>query len=235
MSIILYEALFILLTGGAYLISKQVYRKFPRPYFHSILISVIIIIAFLYIFDIEYSFYYENTRVLRYILNISVVAFGYLLYVNIDFLKKNTSANLLANFIGSIIGVASVIGLSFLFGISDILKSTLIPKSITTPLAVEISASLGGITSLTAVIVVLCGLFGAIAGPSIFKYAKIKTPFAKGIALGTSAHGLGTAKALEIGALEGAIGGLSIGPMGFFTSPVCAVPSFTTTPSRKRR
>ena len=222
MSIVLYESLFILLTGGAYLLAKMVYKKFPRPYFHAILISVIIIITFLFIYDIDYSFYYENTRVLRYILNVSVVAFGYLLYTNIDFLKKNATPILLANFIGSLIGVVSVICLSFVFNIPSIIKYTLIPNSITTPLAVEISNSLGGITPLTAVIVVLCWLLGAVAGPSVFKLLKIKTPFAKGIALGTSAHGLGTAKALEMGALEGAIGGLSIGLMGFFTSIICA-------------
>ena len=221
--IILYESLFILLTGGAYLLSKSIYRKFPRPYFHTILVSVIIIIAFLYVFDIDYSFYYKNTRLLHYILNISVVAFGYLLYVNIDFLKKNAKPILLANFIGSLVGISSVIGLSLLFNLSDLLKHTLVPKSITTPLAVEISSSLGGITSLTAIIVVLSGLFGAIIGPQVFKILKINTPFAKGIALGTSSHGLGTAKALELGALEGAIGGLSIGLMGFFTSLICAI------------
>lgn len=223
MSFILYELIFTALTTSVYLLSKYLYRKFPRPYFHSILISVLIIIAILYVFNIDFEFYYNNTKVLRYILNVSVVAFGYLLYVNIDFLRKNATAILLANFIGSLIGILSVIGLSILLDIPSNLESTLIPKSITTPLAVEISDSLGGISSLTAVVVVLCGLLGAIIGPSVFKILNIKTPFAKGIALGTSAHGLGTAKALEIGALEGAVGGLSIGLMGFFTSLVCAV------------
>lgn len=218
LAIIIFEILFIILSYTAFFLSSKVYRKFKKPYFHTIIISVIVIITFLAIFHIDYQFYYNNTRVLRFLLDISVVAFGYLLYLNIDFLKKNTFTILFANFLGSSVGIVSVLLLSKILNASKIVQASLIPKSITTPLAVEISSKLGGIAPLTAVIVILCGLFGAIIGPSLFKILNIQSPLARGIALGTSAHGLGTAKALEFGALEGAVGGISIGLMGFFTS-----------------
>lgn len=215
---ILYEALFILLTAVAYLIAKRVYTRYKRPYLHTILLSVGGIILFLFVCKIDYNTYYNNTRILRFLLDVSVVAFGYLLYLNLDFLKKNVGIILVANFLGSLIGIMGVLAISWVIHTKSQITFTLIPKSITTPLAVEVSSALGGITSLTAVVVVLCGLFGAIISPTVFQLCKIKTPFARGIALGSSAHGLGTAKALEYGALEGAVGGLSIGLMGLFTS-----------------
>lgn len=220
---ILYESFFILLTGGAYLAARKVYGIYKKPYLHTILLAVGFIILFLFLFHINYGFYYEHTKVLQFLLDISVVAFGYLLYLNLDFLKKNTGIILCANFLGSLLGVLSVLAFSWLLNTRSEITATLVPKSITTPLAVEISGALGGLTSLTAVIVVLSGLFGAVTGPSVFKLLHINTPFARGLALGTSSHGLGTAKALEYGALEGAIGGLSIGLMGFFTSVITAV------------
>ncbi len=221
--LILYEALFIFLTGCAYVIAKKLYGLRKRPYFHTILLSVIFIISFLFIFNIKYDFYYKNTRVLRFFLDVSVVAFGYLLYLNLSFLKKNAGVILFANFLGSLLGILSVLALSKLMNTGNTMTVTLLPKSITTPLAVEISSALGGIVPLTAVVVVLSGLFGAVAGPSVFRIFRINTPFSRGISLGTSAHGLGTAKALEYGALEGAVGGLSIGLMGFFTSVITAL------------
>lgn len=215
---ILYEGAFILLTATAYIVAKKFYTQYKKPYFHTILISVVFIILFLFLSKIDYSTYYNNTRILRFILDVSVVAFGYLLYLNLDFLKKNVCTILIANFLGSLIGILGVLLIAWCIHTDSAITSTLVPKSITTPLAVEISSSLGGIPSLTAVIVVLCGLFGAIIAPSIFKILKIQTPFARGLSLGSSAHGLGTAKALEYGTLEGAVGGLSIGLMGLFTS-----------------
>lgn len=220
---LLYESLFILLTGVAYMGAGKIYGRYKKPYLHTILLAVGFIILFLFLFRIDYGFYYTHTKILQFLLDISVVAFGYLLYLNLDFLKKNTGIILCANFLGSLMGILSVLALSWLLNTRSEITATLVPKSITTPLAVEISAALGGMTSLTAVIVVLSGLFGAVIGPSVFKLFRIHTPFARGLALGASSHGLGTAKALEYGALEGAIGGLSIGMMGFFTSVITAV------------
>lgn len=218
---LLYEALFILLTGFAYVVAKKLYGLHKRPYFHTILLSVFFIVVFLSVFGIDFKFYDTHTSILRFLLDISVVSFGYLLYLNLDFLKKNTGIILIANFLGSLAGVLGVLGISRLLNTQEVITATLLPKSITTPLAVEISANFGGLTALTAVVVILSGLFGAVVGPSVFKLFKIKTAFARGLALGASSHGIGTARALEYGALEGAIGGLSIGLMGFFTSLVC--------------
>lgn len=220
---LLYEALFILLTGAAYLLAKKLYGLHKRPYFHTILLSMIFIIVFLSVCGIEYKFYDTHTRILRFLLDISVVSFGYLLYLNLDFLKKNAGIILAANFLGSLVGVLGVLALGRLLHSSPSITATLLPKSITTPLAVEVSARLGGIVPLTAVIVVLSGLFGAVIAPSVFKLFKLKTPFARGVALGTSSHGIGTARALEYGVLEGAVGGLSIGLMGFFTSLIGSI------------
>ena len=216
--IILLEAFFILLTGISFIIAKKIYNKFKFPLLNPIITSVVIIIGFLTLFNIEYSTYCLNTRLLKFILDVSVVAFGYLLYENIEFLKKNTTTILIANLIGSSIGIGSVLVIAYILKTKGVITMSMVSKSITTPLAIEISKNLGGITSLTAVIVVFSGILGAVVGHTIFQLFNIKSPFARGIALGTSAHGLGTARALEYGALEGALGGLSIGLMGLFTS-----------------
>jgi putative effector of murein hydrolase len=147
-----------------------------------------------------------------------VVAFGYLLYKNYRIIRKNGIAILLATFSGSLVSLLSVAAIASIAGADLSMIITLLPKSITTPIAIVLTEKMGGIVYLTAVIVTLAGIFGAVIGPWFLRFVGIKGRLATGLAMGSAAHGIGTAKALESGALEGAAGGLAIALMGVFTS-----------------
>jgi putative effector of murein hydrolase len=155
---------------------------------------------------------------ISFLLGPSVVALGLLLYDQLVYIRGNVVSMLTAISVGSVVGVASVIAIGKLMGLDATMIHSLEPKSVTTPIAMGLSESLGGNTSLTAIVVILCGIIGAIAGPTVHKVLRIKDPIAQGLSMGAAAHGIGTARAMELGALEGAISGLSIGLMGVMTS-----------------
>ena len=211
------------LTIGCFLLGVKIYKRSKLALLHPIIISMICIISFLSFFDIPYETYSEGSSIINFMLGPAVVSLGLLLYDQIAYIKGNLISILTAISIGSIVGVTSVIVLGKLFGIDKILIISMEPKSVTTPIAMSLSSSIGGNTSLTAVTVVICGMIGAIAGPKILKIIGVKSPVAQGLSIGAASHGLGTAKAMEIGAIEGAISGLSIGLMGVMTSIVIPI------------
>ncbi len=212
------EILFIFLTVCVYIVGKFVYKKSNIMLLHSIIVATALIILFFELTGKEIQLYEQNTKVIRYVLNLSVVAFGFLLYKNYDFIKSRGVSILFATFMGSLFSIISVTIVAILLGANLEMVITLLPKSITTPIAIGLSEQAGGVVYLTAVIVILAGIFGAVVGPWFLKIVGIKSKVAIGLSLGSAAHGIGTAKALEIGALEGAIGGLAIALMGLFTS-----------------
>ncbi|MGL4292789.1 MAG: LrgB family protein [Bacteroidales bacterium] len=209
---------FLSLVTGSYLLGILIYRKSKFALLHPVIVSMIVIILFLHFFHIPYESFLAGSQLINFMLGPAVVALGVLLYDQLTYIKGNIISMLTAISIGSVVGVTSVILIGKLMGLDASLIHSLEPKSVTTPIAMGLSLSLGGNPSLTAVTVVLCGIIGAIAGPLVHKLLHIKSPIAKGLSMGAAAHGLGTAKAMEIGALEGAISGLSIGLMGIMTS-----------------
>ena len=219
----LYEVFFIVLTVSAFVLSRSIYARWKFPLLHPVLLSAFMIIALLPFLRIDYQTYYSHTEVLKFFLNISVVTFGYLLYINVDYLIKCAGIIIFTNILGSAIGIWSVILLSKIFGLSDIIMNSLIPKSMTTPLAILGCDQLGGIEALAVTAVVICGIFGSVIGPLVFKVFKIDSHIAMGIALGTASHGIGTARASEYSLLAGAMGGLSIALMGIFTSLMISI------------
>ncbi|MFA5849579.1 MAG: LrgB family protein [Bacteroidales bacterium] len=212
------ESLFIILSVVSYMLGKFIYSKSRLMLLHTIIVATILVILALRFVKVEIHLYQQNTEVLRYLLNLSIVALGYLLYKHYDYIKNRGVAIFSATFIGSLTAILSVGLLAILFGAKYETIVTLLPKSITTPIAIVISEQYGGSISLTAMIVVIAGIFGAIVGPWFLKFTGINSRLATGLALGSAAHGIGTAKALETGALEGAAGGLAIALMGLFTS-----------------
>lgn len=186
--------------------------------FHTVIVATAVVIIICSLCGAGMELYEENTRVLKYLLNISVVAFGYLLHKHFDYIKERGLAIFSATLLGSLAALVSVVVPSLLAGSDTASIITLLPKSVTNPIAIVLSAQHGGDIYLTSVIVIIAGIFGAVTGPWFLKISGIDSPLAKGIALGSASHGIGTAKALEIGALEGAAGGLAIALMGLFTS-----------------
>lgn len=219
--------LFILtLVIGSYLVAMVLYKKTRIPLLHPLLTSILFIIAVLKIFDIQYDTFKDGSRLIHFMLGPSVVALGYVLYEQLRYIKGNVVSILTAIFVGAIVGIVSVIAIGKLMGADATLIATLQPKSVTTPIAMGIAEKTGGIPSLTAVVVVVVGIFGSIVGPFVMKVLGIESRIAKGLALGASSHGVGTAAALQLGAVEGALSGLAIGLMGIMTAILVPVIGF---------
>lgn len=214
------------LVVGTYIAATILYKKTRLSLLHPLLTSIFVIIVILEVLDIEYASFQQGSHLIHFMLGPSVVALGYVLFEQMKYLKGNVVSILTSVFVGAIVGIISVIAIGKLMGADQSLIATLQPKSVTTPIAMGISEKNGGIPSLTAVIVVAVGIFGSIVGPAVMKVLGIESRIAKGLALGASSHGVGTAAAIQLGAVEGALSGLAIGLMGIMTAILVPVISF---------
>lgn len=214
------------LVVGTYIAATILYKKTHLSVLHPLLTSIFVIIVILEFLDIEYASFQEGSHLIHFMLGPSVVALGYVLFEQMKYLKGNVVSILTSVFVGAIVGIISVIAIGKLMGADQSLIATLQPKSVTTPIAMGISEKNGGIPSLTAVIVVAVGIFGSIVGPAVMKVLGIESRIAKGLALGASSHGVGTAAAIQLGAVEGALSGLAIGLMGIMTAILVPVISY---------
>lgn len=212
------------MTFGTYLLGVWAKKKSGIALLHPLFICIPAIIAVLLIFDIPCDFYMESNQIVSFVLGPCVVALGLKLYDHRKIVMDNLPAIGSAVVVGSVVSIASVILLGKVCGLSEMMILSLQPKSVTTPIAMDIVTNLGGNASLAAVTVVLSGFVGNVIGPAFMHLLGIKDPIARGAGLGCSSHGLGTAKAIEEGALEGAISGLCIALMGVATA--VAVPFF---------
>lgn len=214
------------LVVGTYIAATILYKKTHLSVLHPLLTSIFVIIVILEFLDIEYASFQQGSHLIHFMLGPSVVALGYVLFEQMKYLKGNVVSILTSVFVGAIVGIISVIVIGKLMGADQSLIATLQPKSVTTPIAMGISEKNGGIPSLTAVIVVAVGIFGSIVGPAVMKVLGIESRIAKGLALGASSHGIGTAAAIQLGAVEGALSGLAIGLMGIMTAILVPVISY---------
>ena len=225
------------LVVGTYIAATILYKKTHLSVLHPLLTSIFVIIVILEFLDVEYASFQQGSHLIHFMLGPSVVALGYVLFEQMKYLKGNVVSILTSVFVGAIVGIISVIVIGKLMGAdqsliatlqpkSVTLIATLQPKSVTTPIAMGISEKNGGIPSLTAVIVVAVGIFGSIVGPAVMKVLGIESRIAKGLALGASSHGVGTAAAIQLGAVEGALSGLAIGLMGIMTAILVPVISY---------
>lgn len=212
------EIFALTLVVGTYIVANALYTKTRVCLLHPLITSIFVIIAVLKTLGIPYETFQQSSHLIHFLLGPSVVALGYVLYEQIHYLKGNVVSILTSVFVGALVGIVSVIVIGKLMGADQALIATLQPKSVTTPIAMGIAEKAGGIPSLTAVIVVAVGIFGSIVGPIVMKALGIHSHIAKGLALGASSHGVGTAAAIQIGAIEGALSGLAIGLMGIMTA-----------------
>ena len=169
------EVFFLLLTLGSFLLGVLLYKRTKIPLLQPLLVSMIIIIPFLKITGIEYQVFYEKTRLLSFMLGPSVVALGYVLYEQIEHIRGNVISILTSVFVGSLVGILSVVLIAKLFGADRLLTASLAPKSVTTPIAMNLAENTGGVPSLAAVFVVICGLFGGLVGPLILRRIGVKS------------------------------------------------------------
>lgn len=213
----------LLLTIGAYLLGVWIRKKSGISMLTPLFIALPVIVTVLLLFDIPCDFYMNSNSVISFMLGPCVVSLGVKLYDNRRLVSENILPIATAVLTGSVVGVLSVIVTGRMFGLPDDIILTLEPKSVTTPIAMDIVASLGGNISLIAVSVVLAGFLGNVLGPWFLDFIRVKDPVARGAAMGCSSHGLGTARAIEESALEGAVSGLCIGLMGVVTAIVVPV------------
>jgi len=216
---LLHSEIFILtLVIGVYIAACALYRKTRLILLNPLPTSILSIIAILQILGIEYEAFQTGSRIIHFMMGPSVVAIGYVLYEQMRYLKGNVLSILTSVFVGAVVGIVSVIAICKLMGADQTLIYTLQPKSVTIPIAVGIAEKAGGIPSITTVVVVVVGLFGSVAGPFVLKVLGIESRIAKGLAIGSASHALGTTTAIQLGAVEGAISGLAIGLMGVITA-----------------
>lgn len=207
----------ILISIGSYLLGRYLQNKFRIILFNPLLFSTVFTVLFLLVFKIDYTTYYEKANYLYYLLTPTTVCLAIPLYEQIKPLKANFSAIIIGISAGVLASLCSILLFSVMFHFSHEMYLTLLPKSITAAMGMSVSEELGGIPSLTVPIIIMTGITGNIFAEKVCKLLRIKEPIARGIAIGSSSHAMGTAKAMEMGEIEGAMSSLSIAVAGVLT------------------
>ena len=207
----------VLISLICYFLGLFLKKKFKLDIFNPLLISILFVIGFLLLFRVDLETYDNSAKYLSYLLTPATVCLAIPLYEELETLKKNFLAIIISITSGVVTSLTSILIMSKLFDLSHIEYVTLLPKSITTAIGIGISEELGGIVNISVAVIIVTGILGNMIAPMVFKIFKIEDPIARGLALGTSAHAIGTAKALEYGTLEGAMSGLSIAVAGILT------------------
>jgi len=207
----------IFVTFIAYFLALQLYKKSRLSILNPVLVAIIIIIAGLLILKINYEDYNVNTSVITYMLNPIVVFLAVPIYKSKDKIKGNIVPIIIGIMSGIATSILSIYVLGKLFKLDEKIVQSLYSKSITTPLAVEVTRMFNGVEGLTVVGVILTGIIGAALAPVVMKVGKIKREIAMGIGIGTASHGVGTAKAVEMGTEVGGASGLAMAITGVIT------------------
>jgi len=217
------EVFFLTITILIFILSQKIYKKVNFFLLNPLLLSITAIIIFLVFFKIDYKTYMTGGKFISFLLAPAVVSLAVPLYLQLERIKKNKVSILLSISAGAITGVVSSAVMAILFkGSKDIVLS-IIPKSVTTPIAIDVSSKIGGIPSLTVVTVVITGLTGVIFGVPFLKLLGVTSTKAVGLAMGTASHGSGTARVTEIDKEYGAYGGIAIAICGVITALVAPI------------
>ncbi len=213
----------LLISILAYEIGIFINKKTKIAFLNPLMIAIALVIGTLLVLKIPLEDYKNGGDFISMFLTPATVILAVPLYKNINSLKKDYIAILGGVIVGSVTAIFSIWGLAKAFGLPKELLASLIPKSITTPLGIELSKQIGGIPSVTVAAIIITGIIGAVFAQWVLKLCRISDKTAKGIAIGTSAHALGTTKAVELGETEGAMSGLAIGLAGLVTVIVATI------------
>ncbi|WCK53580.1 LrgB family protein [Aneurinibacillus sp. Ricciae_BoGa-3] len=200
----------LILTILIYIGSKKLYARFKTGFFSPILISPLVLVVLLTLLAVPYGHYSSGSKLLTYLLQPATVAFAVPLYKHFNMLKKHAVQIISSVLLGSVAALASSIFLAALLNVSPRTIDSLAPRSITTPIAMNVSRAIGGEPTMTAVFVIVTALVSLVIAPLILRYLPIHNRIARGLMLGTGAHGIGTSKAFEMGAIEGTIASLAM-------------------------
>ena len=210
--------LLLALTFGTFALFKELQRRTGWVLLNPILLTIASLILFLKLSGISYETYQEGGRLIEFWLKPAVVALGVPLFLQLEMIKKQLLPILLSQLVGCLVGIVSVVLVAKLLGATPDVICSLAPKSVTTPIAMEVSNATGGIPSLTAAVVVLVGLFGAVFGFKILTLGRVKSPIAQGLSMGTASHAIGTSAAMEVSRKYGAYASLGLTLNGILTA-----------------
>ena len=200
-----------------YVIGVQLKKKFKLAVLNPLMISIIFVVGVVLLFKLDYPSYKKQAEILNYLLTPATITLAIPLYQQLSLLRKNLLAVICGIISGVFASMSSVLAMSVLFSLSHEDFVTLLPKSITTAIGMGVSEELGGIQTITVAVIIVTGVLGNVIGEGVCKLFRITEPISRGLALGTAAHAIGTAKALEMGEIEGAMSSLSIAVAGLLT------------------
>ncbi len=216
----------IALSILTYEIGILIQKRVKSPIANPLLIAMLLMIGILVATGTPVETYNTGGSFISMCLSPATVVLAVPIFRQMEVLKRNLLPILAGALVGSLVSMGSVFALCRLFGLEDKLIASLLPKSITTAIAQDVSSVLGGIPSVTVICVCLTGILGAIALPSFLKLVRISDPVATGIAIGTASHAVGTSRAIQLGETEGAMSGLAIGIAGIITAVLASVIPF---------
>ncbi len=202
---------------AAYYAGMYLKKKWNRSFLNPLLISIIITIIFVIVCRIDYDTYYEGAKYISYLLTPATVCLAIPLYEQFQILKNNWKAIIAGVTAGAVTSLTTVLVLALLFRFSHEEYVTFLPKSITTAIGMAVSEEQGGYVAVTVAVIIVTGILGNVFGDLILKIFRIEEPIAKGIALGTASHAIGTSKAMELGEIEGALSSLAVVVAGILT------------------
>lgn len=204
--------LHLTLTLVAFQIGSFVYRRFDlNPLLNPVMLAVVMIVGVLMFTGTSYDQYFDGAQFVHFLLGPATVALAIPLYRQFEKVKHSALAISVSILFGSLTASLSAVAIAWGLGAGDLSIISIAPKSVTAPIAMGIAEQLGGLPSLTAVLVILTGILGAMIGPSLLNFLGIKDWEARGLALGTASHGIGTARALQVNEVAGAFSGLAMG------------------------
>lgn len=218
MSNILTSPLFgILLSIAAFAVGLWIQKKTGLVFCNPLIIAIVLIIAVLMIFNIPYESYDKGGSMINMLLAPATACLAVSIYTKIQILKKHWLPILVGCTVGSLTSMLSVYGMCRLFHLDEQMTYALLPKSVTTPIAISIAEAHDGFVPITVIAVICTGILGSMLAPVLIKIFRVKNPIAAGLSIGACSHAVGTSKALEIGETEGAMSGLAIGICGIIT------------------
>jgi len=211
--------LWLSMTLIAFQTGDWLFRKSGgKPYCNPVLVAVSLLVAMLLLTGTDYKTYFSGAQFLQFLLGPATVALAVPLYRQFETIRRSAVSILVALLVGSLTAIGTAVGIGLLFGAPLSVVMSLAPKSVTSPIAMGIAEQIGGIPSLTAVIVIITGITGAAFGSWVLDRLKVTDEMARGIAFGTTTHGIGTARALQESAITGAFSGLAMGLNGLATA-----------------
>ncbi|GAB6927674.1 CidB/LrgB family autolysis modulator [Paenibacillus sp. JCM 10914] len=200
----------LILTTGIYYAAKLLYRRVPKVYLSPLLLTPLLLIMILTQSGISFETYNEGAHWISKLLGPATIAFAVPLYKNVQILKKHAAEIVLSVLTGSLLAIVTTAWLAKLLHLNRELAFSLVPRSVTTPIAMDVSEVIGGVPHITAIFVIMTGIIGSIIGPILMRILHIHGDIARGILLGTGAHGTGTSKAFEFSSLSGTISSISM-------------------------